>query len=597
MTRAQRRALIRRMGFAVPLILGLALPFAPLVERADLGVIDLQFAALRSVFPRSAPEVVVVGIDEATVAELPEPIALWHAHLGAFLKAVTEGRARAVGLDVILPERSFNAVKPGLDGTLLEGLLAARGRVPVILGQTIEADGRPRHIFAPFLSLAGREAQGYVLIRPDADGVVRQFHPALGMTDGEEYTLVERMADRLGIDAKEGLINFAVGAPLDYIPLRSVLAWLETSDTQSLLRTFAGRPVLLGTVLPFEDQHRVPVPLAAWQPDSLNVPGVLVHAQALRSLLGPGLIQPVPWPAAAALTALATLLWFVGHTLWIALLAASAYAAAILGLATWLLYGGYWLPVTAIIVTAVLAAMGRLGWESAEQLAERWRLRRSFERYVSPQVMDEILEGRIEPGMAGRRRDVCVLFSDIRGFTERSEAMAPEEVIALLNRYFDEMAAAVHDHAGTVDKFIGDGLMAFFGAPKSLDNPSRAAFAAAQNMLQRLDALNRTLAAEGIPAIRIGVGLNSGEAVLGHVGSRVRFDYTAIGDVVNLASRLEGLTKATGYPVLCSARVVQALGGPDGFDSLGPLPVKGHSDVPVYGFPSRGVPKTAPQAT
>jgi len=128
--------------------------------------------------------------------------------------------------------------------------------------------------------------------------------------------------------------------------------------------------------------------------------------------------------------------------------------------------------------------------------------------------------------------------------------------------------------------------MAFFNAPKPLENPCEQALEAARDMLARLAALNRALAAEGIEPIAIGVGLHVGDAIVGHVGSRARHEYTAIGDVVNVASRLEGLTKEVGYPLVCTREVVDAIGDKSGFVLLGPKPVKGHTPVEVFGWPS-----------
>ena len=148
-----------------------------------------------------------------------------------------------------------------------------------------------------------------------------------------------------------------------------------------------------------------------------------------------------------------------------------------------------------------------------------------------------------------------MLFADIRGFTARSETIAPEATVRLLNRYFTEVTESIHGAGGTLDKFIGDGVMAFFGAPQSIANPCAPACAAARDMLARVVRLNGELAAQGEAPIAIGVGLHAGDAVVGNMGSAARHNYTAIGDAVNVASRLEGLTKDVGYPLVVSAAV------------------------------------------
>ena len=156
------------------------------------------------------------------------------------------------------------------------------------------------------------------------------------------------------------------------------------------------------------------------------------------------------------------------------------------------------------------------------------------------------------------------------------------------------MSSVVHRHDGTVDKFIGDGLMAFFGAPNPLANPQQNALAAAQEMLHELAALNRELLAEGRTPLAIGIGLHCGEAVVGPIGSPERHAYTAIGDTVNTAARLEGLCKDLGYPVLCSAAVVQALGRPELLVPLGSQPLKGRSPIDVFGCDEVILPQAAP---
>ena len=198
--------------------------------------------------------------------------------------------------------------------------------------------------------------------------------------------------------------------------------------------------------------------------------------------------------------------------------------------------------------------------------------------------MQQILQADPVPGLGGERTRLCVLFADIRGFTARSEAMPPEAVIQMLNSYFSKVTASIHDAEGTVDKFIGDGIMAFFGAPQRLENPCVPAVAAARDMLTRVAELNTELAARGEPPLAIGIGLHAGDAVVGNVGSETRHNYTAIGDTVNVASRLEGLTKDVGFPLVCSATVIDALENRAGFVKLGEQAIKGHTPVAVYGW-------------
>src|SRR4029453_5717268 len=165
-------------------------------------------------------------------------------------------------------------------------------------------------------------------------------------------------------------------------------------------------------------------------------------------------------------------------------------------------------------LTGVAALSGRQGYDTLLKLRERRRLRASFSGYVSPAILEEILAGRIRPELGGERASVCVMFADIRGYTTRSERMTPEEVIRFLNRYFERVVALIHERGGSVGSFMGDGIMGGFGAPKPLEHPSREAFDAACAMLKYVAELNRQLGTEGESAMDIGIGLNSGEAVV-----------------------------------------------------------------------------------
>jgi len=574
------------VGFAAVVIVGLLLPWTDFVAELDLKVIDQQSRLLRGLAPRPvANDVVIVGIDDETEKVLREPYTLWHPHLGQFFKAMAAARPSVVGLDINLPDRSYNFLLKGYDAKMLRGIVALRSVAPIVFGLTVDNTGRVRRIFPPFVSTAGPTSTGYVLWRLDADRVVRRFNENIAQDGRAVPTLVGRMARHIGIEPKAGIINYAVGDAFGYVPFHKVLEWQEAGDVETLKKTFEGKPVLLGSVLPFIDRHYQPVDLAGWEENDNFAPGVLIHAQALRSLMGPGLIDDAP-PAAVILAILIGAgLWWLAKSPFVGLLSFLGFATLIVVVSTWLLYGGTYLPLTATLLTALLAITARIVYHMIEQVLERRRLRTAFGGYVSPQIMEEIVEGRLDPSLGGERRKICVMFSDVRGFTALSENMTPEEVIDFLNRYFERMANAIHDQEGTVDKFIGDGIMAFFSAPKELDDPCYLAFSAAQSMLQSLEELNQEFEAEGMAPIRIGIGLHLGDAVVGHVGSETRHEYTAIGDVVNVSSRIEGLTKGSGYSLLCSEPVVQALGDRAQFDDLGDLPIKGHAPVPVYGWP------------
>lgn len=559
-------------------------------ERPALMLLDVQLRLLAKFFPQPAARaVVVVGIEDATRRVFTEPLAFWHVHFGAFFSAMAAAQPAIVGVDVLLPERSYDDIVAGQDMRLLKGLAATRGVTRVVLGQGIDEEGRPRDVLRTAVSLIGRDALGFVVFRVDGDGVVRRFSEAVGDGGATVPTLAGQIARRLGAEARAGLIDYAIGPPDPWIPLHDVLQWHARGDAERLKRAFAGKIVLLGNVTRFEDRFPQPVNLAPWEGDNGNrVPGVLIHAQIVRGLLGQGLVAPAPPWLAWALPLSAALLWLAPLGGILTLLAASALAVVVYAASTWLLlFGVHFDPFNTVLVAC--AAMGaRWGTEAALHLRERRSLKRAFAGYVGPKLLREILAGRAGGQMAGELRTVAVLFADMRGFTTRSSEMAPAEVVALLNRYFERVTPVIHAQGGMLNSIMGDGLMAIFGAPKGLENPSAAAYAAARRMLALMPALNLELAAEGKPPLAIGIGINVGEVVVGHVGSAARHEYTAIGDVTNVAARLEGMTKELGVPLLCSHAVAEALGFPAELRSLGEQAIRGRAPLAVFGWSGTG---------
>lgn len=222
--------------------------------------------------------------------------------------------------------------------------------------------------------------------------------------------------------------------------------------------------------------------------------------------------------------------------------------------------------------------------DMAVGLREREELKGAFARYVSQEVMEEILQSRGELSLKGTRRKVTVLFSDIRNFTTLAEGHSAEEVVGFLNEYFEHMIDIIFRYHGTLDKFLGDGLMVLFGAP--LEDPEQEYHAVRtavemQHELQRL----REKWAMGLNAeIRVGIGIHTGQAIVGNVGSSRRMEYTAIGDTVNLASRLETATKTVGTPILISETTYEAVQSRFRFQGQGTIVVKGRLEpVSVYG--------------
>jgi adenylate cyclase len=210
----------------------------------------------------------------------------------------------------------------------------------------------------------------------------------------------------------------------------------------------------------------------------------------------------------------------------------------------------------------VLSAGGSLAVQLLTEAFERVRVRDLFSRFVPENVVDEVLASADGLRLGGIQREGTVMFTDLRGFTSFAESLRPDQVIDVLNHYLSEMSDAILDHGGTLVAYMGDGIMAVFGAPLPQDNHADRALATAREMLDvRLPRFNQWLNDEGLSdkGFRMGIGLNSGSVMSGHVGSERRVEYTAVGDTTNTASRIEGLTKGTPHQLLLSGKTKDAL--------------------------------------
>lgn len=218
-----------------------------------------------------------------------------------------------------------------------------------------------------------------------------------------------------------------------------------------------------------------------------------------------------------------------------------------------------------------------------EDISQEKRMKTTMYRYMNPDVVDQVMALDNDSLMIGERKDVTILFSDIRGYTTLTENLGAQEVVTLLNQYFETMVEAVFNYKGTLDKFIGDALMAVFGAPLPLSNHPWMAVKSALDMRRRLQIFNNSTFMENQPHIRIGIGISSGEVVSGNIGSRKRMDYTVIGDGVNLSARLEGVTKEYGCDIIISENTYKLCGDRLWVRELDKIRVKGKNEaVSIY---------------
>lgn len=571
-------------GFAVVALalVGLVFSWTPIAERIDAALLDAQWSVLRKFDYRPAPDdIIIVGVDEATFRAIPEPLGLWHEPLGRALVRIASAKPRAIGLDVVLPERSFDAMRAGMDRALMVGLAAAGQNGPFVVALTIDVRTHAaRPIHPPFLAVLGEERLGIGMFARDIDGVTRRFSLVLPTEDGGFPTLVGRLCRSLSKNCGDGFINFALGQPFRYVPLKQVL---ETQDTQLLEKLFRDRIVMIGETQPYSDRIAVPVNFAGWEAGRAGSPGVVVHAQSLRTALLNAAPEQVSRPAILVLVTLAALVVLMRD--WrLALLTAILGALGFFVAGVLALRGGVFLPTSAGFATLAAAWASSTTFNVWRERRERERLRRGFAGYVSPAVLSGILRGEIAAGHTGSRVKLAFVFADMRGSTARTAESSPEEAMALLNRFHEFVVNAVHRQDGMLDNIRGDGVMAVFGAPKALANPSRAAWSAITDMFRGLEGLNAELAKQGRPPVDMVAGADFGDAVVGHVGSKARFNFTAIGDGANVAARLQDVARRRGYKAVVAGAFKEQLGEDATLEPIGPLSLEGLQPVDAWGW-------------
>ncbi len=343
-----------------------------------------------------------------------------------------------------------------------------------------------------------------------------------------------------------------------------------------------GRLVLVGTTAPgLMDLRATPVGAA--------YPGVEIHANLIAGMLDGKLKHQPGYLVGANVLLLA----IAGGIMIFWLPKLSPRGASLLALLALLALGtinlGLWfvadlvLPVaSSVIMVAVLYAMN-MSWGYFVESKSKRQLVRQFGQYVPPELVDEMAKNPESYSMAGRKTELTVLFADIRGFTAISERMPADQLAALMNEYLDAMTAVIRRRRGTLDKYIGDAIMAFWGAPVDDAQHARHAVQSALEMQAELVPLNRRLMAKGWPELKIGVGINTGLVTVGDLGSRVRKAYTVLGDAVNLGSRLEGITKQYGVDIIVGERTREMLGKEFVCRELDRVRVKGKEEpVAIY---------------
>jgi len=521
----------------------------------------LEYDLLSSLTAPVRPDarVLVVGLDEPSLAALNQAPPLPRRLHAQLVDAVAAAGAAALGIDML-----FGAPQTPADDAALARAL--QGRMPVVLASAEVAvqSSQVAQYKQTVPSVFPEARQGSVAVDVDDDGVMRR---APAQDDALWRVLAQAAGRAVTLPPPGALLRYyAPEVPLPYAHYTQAL----DPATHLPPGALQGRLVLLGQNTPVAGVDQFVTPLRALGGlgghGGGTQSGVLVHATALiNGLTGDWVVPAHPvGPLLQALLAVGfvaamTRRWRGWRAVWLSV--ALALLALLGGLWAFLV-GVWWSALPTLAALALHLNVGAAGSYLRER-RRREQLRNEFARYVPPAVVDALAAAGAAPALHGERRVLTLLFSDLAGFTSASEHLPPEAVAQALNAYFSRMTHTVHQHGGTLDKFIGDAVMAFWNAP--LPEPAHAARAltCAQAMQVDMQALRALWQGTPFADVQLRIGLHTGEAAVGHLGSHERFTYTAVGDAVNTAARLEGANKAFGTGVLLSDATRLALPADD----------------------------------
>ncbi len=610
------------------LILGLEL--VGFLSPYTLKTLDLLFRG--TPLPAASPEVVVITVDQPDLDFFKKQGVSWpwpRQVYAPIIEFCQRGKARAVIFDVLYTEASVYGTD---DDPRLAQAMAAAGRVVLPLFLTREKTGQSplaeealakaglaitgapppgltkyRGMTLPIPPLLNAAAAlGNVECGPDPDGIYRRL-PLVGTFQGRFLPLLA-FAAFTHFQAPGGwrfdtggLVRGEFRVPLDRQgrlllkfrgPSRSHRRLSAANVIQSEVRLqhgktpfykpedLAGKWVLVGFTAPGLLDMK-PSPLAP------VYPGVELHATLLDNLLRGDFLRSAPfwvlWLWALVLAVAVTLTVFFASRLWATLAALALLLGLQVGLSLLAFRISWWVdpvgPGAALGLAFALAAAYSYATEGRQKQA----IRRMFAQYMSEKVIAHLMAHPERLKLGGERRRVTLFFSDLAGFTSLSERLTPEEVVSLLNDYLSRMTDIILAEEGTVDKFEGDAIMAFWGAPLPQEDQALRACRTALEQQAALLELNRIFREKHLPPLAMRIGLHTGEAVVGNLGSQNRFDYTVIGDTVNLAARLEGLNKFYGTFILVSETTAGECGDAVEFQELDRVAVKGReTPVVVY---------------
>ena len=562
--------------FGLCLLVALCVFF--LTGQKPFQLIELKMLDYRFQFRGKAPinkNIVLVSIGEKDIELLgrwPWP-RRYHSDL---IQILSSCGTKIIGYDVLFcgPDKD----DPQSDDCLAESVKEARN---VCLPMAFSGDGKDRKDLMPLNCFHNVSAGcGFVNVSPDEDGIVRHIplrlrnRSAFGLELACKFLGVEKSGIRLSrgksltLDLPDGdnivipldknnrmLINYPGGTEdwpwTNFVQI--IMAFMQEQKGEKPcidLGLFRDKIVLVGST-------HTGMPDVLETPFGASAYGVELHASIINSILGRNFLRPVRSRVDALIYFLVTagtiLILCRVRPLKGGLLSAAILISFVM--TSYFLFSWFnvWLKIVKPVSGLFAVYITGLAYHFVTVERKEREIRKAFRHYVSPAVVSQLARDPEKLRLGGETKELTILFSDIRGFTTLSEKVPPDLLGEMLNEYFSAMSGSIFDQGGTLDKFIGDAIMAIYGAPIDLeDHPLRGCLSAF-SMIDNLKKLNSKWENEGKNSISIGIGLNTGLVKVGNFGSQERFDYTVIGENVNLASRLEGLTKSYGVDIVISA--------------------------------------------
>lgn len=534
-------------------------------------------------FDQASSKIVIIDIDEKTLStDALGPLNQWpRTNYAKAVEILNREKAKVIGIDITFPDKSSFGEN---DDMILAQVL--KNPPSSVLGIHSFIENNTLNIQWPNEQLNSDEIhKGWLNIQQDTDGFIRKLpifnrtkkgvfeafsvaiarkyldqeiknheikNHTFSFSDSIQIPVISKKDETLNLESHLMNINY-FSEPFGYTHVSMIdLIKEDFIDKNGKPVNFEGKIVLIGpTAIDLQDYYLSPVS------QGVQMPGVEIHANAIQTIIENRFLSEVPevyiWIAL-------TLLLIINLALFCYLNSFASVATLILQVILYPILGffayeqGLLINIIYLVLTVLMVFVGSFLLRFFLVKKERKFVEDAFGHYVSKDLVSQITQNPKLLELGGVKKEVTAFFSDIEGFTSISEELDPVQLVNLLNEYLSEMTSIIIEHKGTLDKYEGDAIMAFWGAPIQEEKHAYLACMSALKHQKKLNELRKKWSSEGLPPVKVRIGINTGEVIVGNMGSKERFDYTIMGDNVNLASRLEGINKHYGTSILISEK-------------------------------------------